>query len=259
MHRELVHLFGPIGIQSYGTAIAIGLIIFMFFASNSERRKKLMSSSLFFESIVIAGLCALIGGRTLFWLTSWHDHRTLWEFFFIWDGGFSVLGSITAILVGMTWYVRRIGLSALSYFDLIALYAPLLQSISRLGCLCAGCCHGIPTALSWGITYTDPEGFAPLHVSIHPTQVYSSLSLLAIFLIIRFGISPRVQRPGTILWWYLVLEGAERFIIDFWRADRTFANWSPLPFSIDQLIALSLCLIGAIMLIRNTFMSRQKS
>jgi len=258
VHRELIHLFGPIGIQSYGTAIALGLVIFLLFASNSERRKKLMSASDFFESIVIAGLCALLGGRLLFWFTSWHDYRNLWEFFFIWDGGFSVLGSITAVLAGMTWYLKRRALPVLPYFDLVALYAPLLQSISRLGCLCAGCCHGIPTALAWGVTYTDPEGFAPLHVSIHPTQVYSSLSLLTIFLLLYFIIAPRLQRSGSLLWWYLVLEGTERFVIDFWRADRTFVSWMP-HISIDQLIALSLGLIGIIMLIKNIFARRQKS
>jgi phosphatidylglycerol:prolipoprotein diacylglycerol transferase len=258
VHRELIHLFGPIGIQSYGTAIALGLIVFIFFASNSERRKKLMSASAFFESVVMASLCALLGGRLLFWFTSWHDYRNLWEFFFVWDGGFSILGSVTAVLLGMSLYLKKLSIPVLPYFDLIALYAPLLQSISRLGCLCAGCCHGIPTALAWGVTYTDPEGFAPLHVSIHPTQVYSSLSLLTIFLLLYFIIAPRVQRPGTLLWWYLVLEGTERFVIDFWRADRTFVSWMPF-ISIDQLIALSLGLIGVIILIKNIFARIRKS
>lgn len=258
MHRELIHLFGPIGIQSYGTAIALGLVIFILFANNSERRKKLMSASDFFESIIIASLCALIGGRLLFWFSSLGDYRNLWEFFFVWDGGFSVLGSITAVLLGMTVYLKKLSIPVLPYFDLVALYAPLLQSISRLGCLCAGCCHGIPTVLAWGITYTDPEGFAPLHVSVHPTQVYSSLALLTIFLILYFVIAPRVQRPGTLLWSYLTLEATERFTIDFWRADRIFVSFMPT-ISIDQLIALSLGLIGVIMLIKNIFTRTRNS
>lgn len=259
MRRELVHLFGPIGIQSYGTAIALGLVVFLLLAGKSDRRKKLLSASAFFESIIIASLCALIGGRLLFWFTSWQEYRNTWEFFFVWDGGFSVLGSITAVLLGMTWYLKRMAIPVLPYFDLVALYAPLLQSIARLGCLCAGCCHGIPTALAWGITYTDPEGFAPLHLPLHPTQMYSSLSLLAIFLILRFVIAPRVQRPGLLLWSYLVLEAVERFCIDFWRADRVFVSWIPLNISLDQLVALSLGLIGALMLIKNIFARTRQS
>lgn len=245
VRRELVHLFGPLGIQSYGTMIALGVVIFALLAGNSLRRKQLFSSSLFFESIVFGGLCALIGGRTLFWLTSSHDYRSSWEFFFVWDGGFSVLGSIIAVLVGMTWYLKKMALPVLPYFDLIALYAPLLQSISRLGCFCAGCCHGLPTTAFWGITYTDPDGFAPLHVSLHPTQIYSSLSLLFIFFILYFGIAPRVQRAGVLLWWYLILEAIERFLIDFWRADRIFAHWLP-GISVDQFVALSLGCIGIV-------------
>jgi len=252
VHRELVHLFGPIGIQSYGTAIALGLIVFLLLAGKSDRRKKLLSASAFFESIVIAGLCALWGGRILFWITSWHDYRNPWEFFAVWDGGFSILGSVTAVLIGMTWYLKKQKISALPYFDLISLYAPLLQSISRLGCLCAGCCHGIPTMLSWGVTYTDPEGFAPLHLPLHPTQVYSSLSLLIIFLILRFIIAPRAHKAGTLLWSYLVLEATERFFIDFLRADRTFLPWTP-GISIDQYVALCLGLVGAVFLLKNAF------
>jgi phosphatidylglycerol:prolipoprotein diacylglycerol transferase len=258
VHRELIHLFGPIGIQSYGTAIAVGLMIFLLFASNSNRRKKLLSSSAFFESVVMASLCALLGGRLLFWFTSWHDYRNLWEFFFIWDGGFSILGSVTAVLIGMSLYLKKLSIPVLPYFDLIALYAPLLQSIARLGCLCAGCCHGIPTALAWGITYTDPEGFAPLHCALHPTQVYSSLSLLAIFLILYFIIAPRAQQVGTLLWSYLVLEATERLLIDFLRADRTFIRgFSAL--SIDQLFALSLGLLGALFLLKNAFTRAKQS
>jgi phosphatidylglycerol:prolipoprotein diacylglycerol transferase len=258
VRRELIHLFGPLGIQSYGTAIALGVVVFLLFASNSNRRKKLLSASAFFESIVIAGLCALLGGRILFWLTSWHDYRNPWEFFAVWDGGFSILGSVMAVLVGMTWYLKKQKLPVLHYFDLVALYAPLLQSISRLGCLCAGCCHGIPTALAWGVTYTDPEGFAPLHLPLHPTQVYSSLSLLAIFLILRFIIAPRTIKAGTLLWSYLVLEATERFFIDFLRADRTFIAWIP-GISIDQLVALCLGLVGAVFLLKNSFTRTKQS
>jgi phosphatidylglycerol:prolipoprotein diacylglycerol transferase len=259
VHRELIHLFGPIGIQSYGTAIALGLIVFLLLATQSVRRKELLSSSAFFESIVFAGLCALVGGRLLFWLSCMHDYRNLWEFFFVWDGGFSILGSIIAVMLGMTWYLKRTGITLLPYFDLVSLYAPLLQSIARLGCLCAGCCHGCTTTLPWAIAYTDPESFAPLHVPLHPTQIYSSLSLLAIFLILRFLVAPRTQRTGTILWTYLLLEGTERFIIDFWRADRTFASWIPSALSVDQLLALSLSLLGAFFLLKNTFTHASRS
>lgn len=257
MHRELIHLFGPLGIQSYGTAIAIGVLVFVAFASASERRKQLMSASLFFESVVTAGLYALIGGRLLFWVTNFHDYRSPWDIFFIWDGGFSVLGSIIAVLIGMTWFLRKHKLPVMPYFDLITLYAPLLQSIARLGCLCAGCCHGLPTSQPWGLTYCDPEGFAPLHVPLHPTQVYSSLALLAIFFILRFGVARSALRPGTILWSYLALEGTERFIIDFWRADRTFIASLSTALSIDQIIAFTLIIVAVSMLVLTSF--RQKT
>jgi phosphatidylglycerol:prolipoprotein diacylglycerol transferase len=167
----------------------------------------------------------------------------------VWDGGFSILGSIMGILFCMPIYLKIKKIPVLPYFDLIALFAPLLQAISRLGCLCAGCCHGIPCTKTWCITYTDSLSLAPLGISLHPTQLYSSLALFSIFLLLYFYVQKHVQRTGLVLCWYLILVGAERFIVDFWRADREF-----FPFDTNQLlsshqyISLGLILAGFLLL-----------
>ncbi len=89
--------------------------------------------------------------------------------------------------------------------DIVAIYAPLLQSIARIGCLFAGCCHGIATTVPWAISYNDPTSFAPLGIPLHPTQIYSSLLLFGIFLILRF-VATKPQPAGKILTLYLYLQ-----------------------------------------------------
>jgi phosphatidylglycerol:prolipoprotein diacylglycerol transferase len=51
--------------------------------------------------------------------------------------------------------------------------------------------------------------------------------------------------PGRLLYWYLVLAGAARFLVEFWRINpRVFYM-----FSEAQLIALAMMILGAVALI----------
>lgn len=247
--RELLHIYGPFSIQSYGVAIATGLAIFLILAVRHPWRKKLLSQEAFFESIMFGIITGVIGGRLLYVAQNWPEFTHVTDILRIWDGGFSILGTILAILLCMPLYLKKKHIPILPYFDLAALYAPLLQAISRLGCLCAGCCHGIRCTHAWCVTYSDPNSLAPLGIAIHPTQLYSSLALFCIFLFLYFYLQKQVRKAGQILGWYLILAGAERFLVDFWRADREFFPFDTTQlFSSHQYISLGLMLAGLVML-----------
>ncbi|MBU1008004.1 prolipoprotein diacylglyceryl transferase [Candidatus Dependentiae bacterium] len=103
------------------------------------------------------------------------------------------------------------------------MYVPLLQSVARVGCFLAGCCYGAPTKQWWGVTFSSLHSLAPLHVPLHPTQLYSSLASLSIFFILYF-VSKRIYRiPGTLVLLYLILESCSRFTVDLWRGDGDIA------------------------------------
>lgn len=192
----------------------------------------------------------LVGGRLLYVLQNIHEFPHFWDALRLWDGGFAILGSVLGILLAMPWYLRRVQIPILPFLDLAALYAPLLQAISRLGCFFAGCCHGIPSTLPWSVIYTDKDSLAPLGIAIHPTQVYSSLILGCIFLFFYFFLQPRITKAGQLLAAYLICAGLERFLVDFWRADREFFIFdNSRILSSHQYIALSLMCIGLILLI----------
>lgn len=105
----------------------------------------------------------------------------------------------------------------------LATAAPLIQGVGRLRCVANGCCHGAPCAPSLGITYRNPMArpvrLAQLEgVPIHPTQLYSSLSNLAIGAVLaRLWAS---QAPLALLVGaYLVLMGLTRFVEEAWRGE----------------------------------------
>jgi len=249
MTRELIHLYGPLSIQSFGLAIVIGLIIFAWLVQRHPLRKKIISRETFYNTLLLSIFIGFAGGRFLYVITNWQEF-TLLETIQIWQGGFSLLGGFISILLFVPLYLIKKNVPIIPFTDLVSIHAPLLQAISRIGCFLAGCCFGRATNLPWGIIYTDPESFAPCNVSIHPTQLYSALASFGIFLLLYFGIQRLKIKPGQLTALFLILSSLERFFVDFLRADREF--FSPGAnniLSIHQVIALGILGVGMIALV----------
>ena len=198
-----------------------------------QRFKQLALENRFSGILIVGILAALLGGRTLFFMTFPESYTQPQDFFAFYEGGFSILGAVVGVLITLPAYLRYLAIPVVPFLDLIALYTPLLQSISRIGCFMAGCCYGLPTSKPWGIIYTDTQSVAPLYVCMHPTQLYSAMGLLIIFALMYFVIQHAFKKTGQLICWYLLLIGAERFLVEFWRADRA----TNALFSLNQLVA----------------------
>lgn len=247
MYRELIHIYGPLGIQSYGVALVLGLIVFTYLLIHDKRRAELLTVDQTITLITQSIIAAIVGGRALFIATSW-AHLSWLEIVSVWDGGFSVLGSIIGVITLLTVSLYSNGIPIYGFLDLASSYAPLLQAIARLGCLCAGCCFGSPCRWPWAIVFKDPHGYAPISIGLHPTQLYSSLMLAVTFLLLLV-VRRYSSTPGFIFGSYLILAGLERLILDLFRADREFILGGRCDgLSIHQLIASTLVMAGAIIL-----------
>jgi phosphatidylglycerol:prolipoprotein diacylglycerol transferase len=142
----------------------------------------------------------------------------------------------------------------LQLMDLASQYAPLMQAIARIGCLLAGCCYGkLAPDLPWAITFTRPDGFAPLQLPLHPTQIYFGLASLCIFFIMVTVARVSTTKPGQLTCLYLILESLSRFTLDFWRGDRgplheiplgSFARFILSTLQLYSAVFFTLCLVG---------------
>lgn len=249
MTPQLFHIFGPLYIQSYGVMIVIALLVFMWRAQKSDLCKKLFTKDQFQHLIIRSIFIAFIGGKLLHVISAYSEYETWYEMLYFWQGGFSILGSVLALLLYVPYYLFRNKIPLGLACDFLAMYAPLLQSIARIGCFFAGCCYGAQTVLPWAVIYTDSSVAAPCNVPLHPTQLYSAITLYAIFLLLRFMVYPLLRKKnmlgwGLILCSYLGLMSIERFLIDFWRADRVINDASSLIhstiFSLHQWVALGI-------------------
>jgi len=228
----LQSLSAATGIQAYGLAICLGLILGVKKASqhpwcaNPDAFMRLINSSI---------LVGIIGARLLHILSESDEYASVWDMLQFWSGGLSSWGTVISLVLFVPLYASHLGLPPLQTLDLCALYAPLVQSISRLGCFAAGCCGGLPCAMlaqSWGIM-------------AHPTQLYSAALLFIAWLIMTQFISRFFSQPGMALTTYLFFAGFERFVVDWWRNDRLMHSATQI-LSLHQEIALLIMLSSAI-------------
>ncbi len=79
----------------------------------------------------------------------------------------------------------------LALLDAFAIGVPLAQIFGRMGCLNYGCCHGTECSSDhqFGIRYFNPQTKVLRYEPklrgkrLHPTQVYSALANLVIYLL----------------------------------------------------------------------------
>ncbi|OGB83757.1 hypothetical protein A3F66_04735 [candidate division TM6 bacterium RIFCSPHIGHO2_12_FULL_32_22] len=253
----LFQIYGPLYANCYGLAILLGIIVLILLSSRDKKLKKLVTHDQLINIIIIGTIVGIIGGMILWGIVNYHTLENWTELFEFWNGGLSILGVIIAISIFIPIYLKYKKIPVIKFLDRITVYTALTQSIARIGCFCAGCCYGIKTNTIFGVTYTHPDSGAPLYLKIHPAQLYSSILLLLIFLLIYFVLQKYFKKPGQIFTSYLFLISLERFITDFIRADREFSTLKEINFlSINQWIALIIILISTLLFIHY---SRKKS
>lgn len=237
MTPTLLHLYGPLKIQSYGFMIAVGALTTILLAKRDPKLKALLSFNDLLDVATVTIISCVVGARILFTV---EQNAPLSEFFAIWNPGFSFLGSLIAGLITVPLYLQYKQIPILPFLDRIAIYVPLLHSIARIGCFMAGCCYGIPYTGWASVTYTHPDSLAPLGVSVLPAQLISAVSLFCIFVFL-FLQRNKTAPSGYFLSTYLLLAGLERFLLDFIRTDTTSVFFS---FSQTQLLAACIIIIG---------------
>jgi phosphatidylglycerol:prolipoprotein diacylglycerol transferase len=176
----------------------------------------------------------------------WEHPRRILSLETLQAGGVFYGGLLGALAVA-AWYLRKTRLPALVVADAFAPAIALGHAIGRIGCFAAGCCWGTECHLPWAVTFTSMAASqlvgVPLGLPLHPTQLYESAAEFAIFGILywRFG---RPHGRGDIISLYLMLYGAARFLVEFFRYHEQGNLWGT-PLDASQWISLVLFAVGA--------------
>jgi phosphatidylglycerol:prolipoprotein diacylglycerol transferase len=213
--------------------LAIAVVVCTLFLIRDARRQGL-ASSVVLDLAFWTVLSGIVGARIFFVLLNidFFIHYPL-EIIMLQHGGLAWQGGLIGGTLAAVLFIWKTKLPFGKIADLAAPYVALGQAIGRIGCFLNGCCYG--KEVSWGIYFE-------VHAAhLHPTQLYASLGLLAIFFILK-KYQPYARPSGRVFFLYLILASTQRFIVEFFRADHEIF-WMGL--SIFQVVSL-IVLIGAL-------------
>ncbi|HEX8695158.1 MAG TPA: prolipoprotein diacylglyceryl transferase [Longimicrobium sp.] len=254
---------GGFTVTSFGVMMALAFITGAWISA-AELKRKGENPEHAWDLAGWAAIFGILGSKLYYLVLHWPETLAnpraaiLSRSGLVWYGGF-----ILAALV-VAWRVHRLKLPVWKFADAIAPGLALGYAVGRIGCFLVGDDYGRPTTLPWGVAF--PRGAPPSTAdnlrdfgvdipatvpgdqvfAVHPTQLYETgLSLVIFFILWR--LRPRWATPGTLFFVWVALAGAERFIVEIFRAkDDRFLG----VFSVAQLISLLLIAGGALVAAR---------
>jgi phosphatidylglycerol:prolipoprotein diacylglycerol transferase len=245
MHPVLLQI-GSVKIYSYGVFVAAGFLAALW-VSGIEIARRGMDREKFYDMGFWVVLSAIAGARLFHVLVYWRGYAAApSEILKLWNGGLVFYGGFLAAVAASVIFLRRNRIPFLPVADASSIGIPLGLAFGRLGCTSAGCCFGKPTTLPWAITFNNPASLAPLHIPLHPTQIYEAMAGFAIFGFL-YATRDRFRTPGMRFWTMLILYGVARSALEIFRDDpRGFLG----PFSESQIVSAVLITYAIVSILR---------
>jgi phosphatidylglycerol:prolipoprotein diacylglycerol transferase len=211
MKPEIV-IFG-LSLKTFGLMFALGFLAAG--AIITRRLRELGRPEEWAYEIVFAALLGGLVGARLYWAVQHVDEvrdDPLGGLFggsgLVWYGG--ALGGAAAVLGWARWR----GFWSVTLLDVCAVPLALGYAIGRIGCQLSGDGdYGKAWDGPWAMAY--PHGVVPTAETVHPTPIYETLTMVLVAWLL-WRLRDRVL-PGVLFALYLMLAGAERFLVEFLR------------------------------------------
>jgi len=245
-NKLTISSFFDMGRTTSFTIYGYGFMLSMTFVVAStllyfELGRKRMDQNLVGPVTILAVIFGLVGSKLFDAFENWdrfmkNPGKVLWG-----SAGLTYLGGflLATTAICLFLWLRRV--SILKFCDATTPGLMIGYGIARIGCQLSGDGdYGIPTSLPWGMAYPPPATKPTLEI-VHPTPVYETLASILLFAIL-WRLRKRQTPDGWLFCLYLMVSGAERFLIEFIRVN---PRWF-LGLSQSQLISLGLMVLGAV-------------
>lgn len=213
MYPVILDIYGPIKINSFSLCLLISIFVIFYLLKRDKNISRLFDKDDIINLLSETVIVSVIGGRLLHVINDFKSYSNIIEVISIWNGGLAVIGALLSGGIYLSFMLFKRKLNIVYILDIIMSYLPIANSIARIGCFLAGCCYGISCDKFWAIN------------SQHPTQLYSSLIFLVIFIVMQsLYLNYKLNNimPGALFTLYLIFFCLERFCVDFVRADRDY-------------------------------------
>lgn len=244
--------FGDFRIQTYFIVISLVLSLSALWIPRRAERFGLqprMALDLFLSAM----LGGFLGSRLfhILWEEPAYYSEDLTRIFDVLSGGFVWYGGAIGGLLAM-WMVFRFRREThlLKWLDFFAPVAALGYAGGRIACVLTGCCFG--AVCDWPFHGLD-ESVISFRL---PSQGFAVIWELAaaFFLLSRESKTFWTLRPGRIFFFWCLLHGVGRILMEWMRADARGPAYGPV--TISMLISALIVLVGIFGFVSGTRVSR---
>lgn len=203
---------GPFTINAHGIFIFLGVITaYLLFNKLTTDKLLLNLKDRLLEIMVVSGL---LGARLLYVLTnlSYYALNPLDAIKF-WEGGVSLLGGVIFASVASYLYLKSKKIDFFQAADFFVIPVVAGMFVGRIGDLLTWDHPGTASSMPWAFVING--------AAQHPAILYEMIGLLAI-LGILFFVSKRKIFEGKMVFVYLTLYGALRFVNDVFREEQLY-------------------------------------
>lgn len=221
MHPVICRI-GSLSIYSWGTMLALAFLIGLIVAIRYGKKEGI-SAELILDLFIYVVISSIVGARVFYVIAFFSQYRdNILSIFLLNQGGMVFLGGLLFAMAAVLLYVRSRKQNVWRLLDALSPASAIGYAVGRIGCYLNGCCYGV-TIL--GVQ--------------QPTQLYSSMSGLIIFIVLAY-LYGRKKYDGQIFLTGLLLYSVYRFMIEFVR----FSPVHYLIFTPNQLLAACILIIS---------------
>jgi phosphatidylglycerol:prolipoprotein diacylglycerol transferase len=255
-HHPFAYQLGPLELTGFGLAMLLAFLIGQ--AVSSEVMEGRGRSSEIMGDITVAAVIGGLLGAKLYYAILVGDLSAIFS-----RAGFVFWGGLLGGMLGAVVVVIMRKDSFAQIFDANGPGLAAAYAVGRSGCWAVGDDYGTPWNGPLAVAF--PEGAPPSTVqnlvqqfglrdyadmpaqqvlAVHPTQLYETAMGLVMFAVL-WRLRNHKHAQGWLFGLYCVLQGTERFIVEFFRAkdDRFFGT-----LTMAQMIALTFVAAGAVLM-----------
>ncbi len=241
---------GFLSVRWYGLLFALGFVIGQRILSKiyvaegrTEGDVDVITLYMIIGTVVGARL-----GHTLFYAPDYYLSNPI-EILKIWEGGLASHGATIGILLALWIFSRRQKFDYMWVLDRIVIVVALGGALIRLGNLMNSEIFGKPTDVPWAFIFVRNNEFS--HVPRHPTQLYESLSVFLLFVLL-YWLWKKYKEAlprGLLFGIFVTALFTFRLLVEFLKENQEdFEN--AMALNMGQILSIPLILIGLGILVK---------
>jgi len=250
--NPIIFKIGSLEIRWYGLIMALAFLIGSLIAVKLGKKRNLNKDQVYDFLIYLIPFSILFARlfHVFVYNFSYYTSNPI-QIFQIWKGGVSLFGGLFGALIAAIIYskVKKVPLLNLADVFIIPLSFGII--FGRIGNFINQELYGKITNLPWAMKFDNVEGLR------HPTQIYESIKNFIIFAFLfswqqKALKTSKHYKKGYFFWVFVIMYGAMRFIIEFWKEPETMYFGIP----VGQIFSLWMFVIGAYVLLKEYKMNR---